>query len=197
MRCAHTVTWDTNTSCDLTHCLGLLDTATWDLRCIEKRTTRKFFNNVAKNCSTLLFTTSGRTSEALACKEMLIDMPIGWGSTFLTLQRLVDFKTLVQDLGSLSQESYLNHIRYAGDNEMVQVLQISYAAAVSLQSQDLAPGECLLRWRKIIFNLEKLEKSLANDLATSLQARQLHILRNEAFLAAVWVSNAFYGDLTK
>ena len=41
--------------------------------------------------------------------------------------------------------------------------------------------------KKVIFNLEKLGKSLANALSTSLQAFHLHLLGKEALLAAVAV----------
>ena len=51
-------------------------------------------------------------------------------------------------------------------NEIVQVLEIPHAAAISLYKQDFTSGECLLNWRKVIFNVQKLEKSLANALAT-------------------------------
>ena len=40
-----------------------------------------------------------------------------------------------------------------------------------------------------MFKLEKLENNLASALATALQSRQEFLLRQEAFLAAVWVSS--------
>ena len=72
---------------------------------------------------------------------------------------------------------------------MVEVLQISHAATIHFQKQDLTPGECLLRWRKVMFKLEKLDNYLASALATALQSRQEFLLRKEAFLATVWVSS--------
>ena len=68
---------------------------------------------------------------------------------------------------------------------------------MQLQKQDSTPADSLPQWRKVIFDLKKLGKSLANALAASLQAYELHLLRNEAFLAAVWVSDALYGGLPK
>ena len=72
---------------------------------------------------------------------------------------------------------------------MVEVLQIPHAATIYFQKQDLAPGECLLHWREVMFILEKLDNNLASALATALQSRQEFLLRKEAFLAAVWVSS--------
>ena len=40
-----------------------------------------------------------------------------------------------------------------------------------------------------MFKLEKLENNLASALATALHSRQEFLLRQEAFLAAVWVSS--------
>ena len=68
---------------------------------------------------------------------------------------------------------------------MVEVLQISHAATIYFQKQDLALGECLLHWREVMFKLEKLDNDLASALATTLQSRQEFLLRKEAFLAAV------------
>ena len=72
---------------------------------------------------------------------------------------------------------------------MVEVLQIPHAAAIYFQKQDLTLGECLLHWREVMLKLEKLDKNLASALATALQSRQEFLLREEAFLAAVWVSS--------
>ena len=72
---------------------------------------------------------------------------------------------------------------------MVKVLQIPHAATIYFQRQDLTPGECLLHWREVMFKLEKLENNLASALATALQSRQEFLLRQEAFLAAVWVGS--------
>ena len=68
---------------------------------------------------------------------------------------------------------------------MVNVLQIPHAATIYFEKQDLTPGECLLHWREVMFNLEKLDNSLASALTTALQSRQEFLLRKEAFLAAV------------
>ena len=72
---------------------------------------------------------------------------------------------------------------------MVEVLQISQAATICFQKQDLTPGDCLLHWREVTFKLEKLDNNLASALATALQSRQKYLLRQEVFLAAAWVSN--------
>ena len=72
---------------------------------------------------------------------------------------------------------------------MVEVLQIPHAATIYFQKQDLTPGECLLHGREVMFKLEKLDNNLASALATALRSRQEILLRQEAFLAAVWVSN--------
>ena len=72
---------------------------------------------------------------------------------------------------------------------MVEVLQIPHAATIYFQKQDLTPGECLLHWRKVMLELEKLDNNLASALATALQSRQEFLLRKEALLAANWVSS--------
>ena len=102
-------------------------------------------------------------------------------------QRLADLKCFVQDLGS--HESYLTESEWAEVEMMVEVLQISHAATIHFQKQDLTLGECLLHWREVMFKLEKLDNTLAYALTTTLQSRQEFLLRKEAFLAAVWVSN--------
>ena len=51
---------------------------------------------------------------------------------------------------------------------MVEVLQISHAATIYFQKQDLTPGECLLHWREVMFKLEKLDNNLASALATAM-----------------------------
>ena len=120
-------------------------------------------------------------------KRVLIDMPTRWGITLLMLQRLADLKSFIQDLGS--QESYLSESEWAEINMMIEVLQIPHAATLYFQKQDLTAGECLLCWREVMFKLEKLDNNLAAGLVAALQLRQEFLLRNDAFLAAVWVSN--------
>jgi len=120
-------------------------------------------------------------------KGMLIDMPTRWGSTFLMLQRLADLKCFVQDLGS--QESYLTESEWVEVKMMVKVLQIPHAATIYFQKQDLTLEECLLHWKEVMFKLEKLNNNLASAFSTTLQSRQEFLLRNDAFLAAVWVSS--------
>ena len=121
-----------------------------------------------------------------AGKGMLIDMPTRWGSTFLMLQRLLDLKSFIQDLGS--QDSYLTESEWSEVKMMVDVLQIPHAATISLQKQDLTPGECLLQWREVMFKLNKQDNSLSRSLHNSLLSRQQLLLDNDAFLAAIWVS---------
>ena len=77
-----------------------------------------------------------------ANKGMLIGMPTRRRSTFLMLQRLVDLKCFVQDLGS--HESHLTESQWAEVKIMVEVLQIPHAATIYFQKQDLTPGECSL-----------------------------------------------------
>ena len=72
---------------------------------------------------------------------------------------------------------------------MIKVLQIPHAATIYFQKQDLTLEECLLHWREVMFKLEKLENNLASALVTALHSRQESLLRQEAFLAAVWVSS--------
>ena len=103
------------------------------------------------------------------------------------LERLVDLKCFVQDIGS--HESYLTESEWSEVKMMVQVLQIPQAATSYFQKQDVTLGECLLHWREVLFKLEKLDNNLASALATALQSRQEFLLRNEAFLAAVWVKS--------
>ena len=71
---------------------------------------------------------------------------------------------------------------------MVDVLQIPHAATISLQKQDLTPGECLLQWKEVMFKLNKLANSLSRSLHNSLLSRQQLLLDNDAFLATIWVS---------
>ena len=68
---------------------------------------------------------------------------------------------------------------------MVEVLQILHTATIYFQKQDITPGEYLLHWREVMFNLEKLDNYLASALATALRSRQEFLLRKEAFLAVV------------
>ena len=99
------------------------------------------------------------------------------------LQRLAYLKCFVQDLGL--HESYLTESEWAEVKMMVEVLQIPHAATIYFQKQDLTQGECLLRWREVMFKLEKLDNNLASALPTAQQSRQEFLLRKEAFLAAV------------
>ena len=113
-------------------------------------------------------------------------MPTRWGNTFLMVQRLADLKCFVQNLGS--HKSFLTKSEWAEFKIMIEVLQISHAAKIYFQKQDLTSEECLLHWREVMLILEKLDNNLAFALATALESRQEFLLRKEAFLAAVWVS---------
>ena len=154
---------------------------------LKKGRAEKFLTKLRKLAQHLRSPHTDGILKRRANKGMLIDMPTRWGSTFLMLQRLADLKCFVQDLGS--HESYLTESEWTEVKMMVEVLQIPHAATIYFQKQDLTPGECLLHWREVVFKLEKLENNLASALATALQSRQEFLLRQEAFLAAVWVSS--------
>ena len=154
---------------------------------LKKGRAEKFLTKLRKLAQHLRSSHTDGILKRRANKGMLIDMPTRWGSTFFMLQRLADLKSFVQDLGS--HESYLTESEWAEVKMMVEVLQIPHAATIYFQKQDLTPGECLLHWREVMFKLEKLENNLASALATALQSRQEFLLRQEAFLAAVWVTS--------
>lgn len=153
---------------------------------LKKGRPEKFVTKIRKVAQHLRTSHTDGILKRRAGKGMLIDMPTRWGSTFLMLERLLHLKAVVQDLDSV--DSYLSESEWGELENMVDILRIPYNATISLQKQDLTPGECLLHWRGVIFKLEKYDKSLASVLASSLKAREKFILSNHAFLAAVWVS---------
>ena len=154
---------------------------------LKKGRAEKFLTKLRKLAQHLRSPHTNGILKRRANKGMLIDMLTHLGSTFLMLQRLADLKSFVQDLGS--HESYLTKSEWAEVKMMVEVLQIPHAATIYFQKQDLTPGERLLHWREVMFKLEKLENNLAFALAIALQSPQEFLLRQEAFLAAVWVSS--------
>ena len=133
---------------------------------LKKGQVEKFQQNCKNLLNPHVYQTPGILKRC-ANKGMLIDRLTHWGSTFLVLQRLADLKCFVQDLGS--HESYLAKSEWTEVKMMVEVLQISPAATIYFQKQDLTAGECLLHWREIMFKLEKLDNNLASALATTLQ----------------------------
>ena len=154
---------------------------------LKKWRTEKFLTQLRKLAQHLRSPHTDEILKRRANKGMLIDMPTRWGSTFLMLHRLEDLKCFVQGLGLY--KSYLIESEWTEVKMVVKALQISHAATIYFQKQDLTPGECLLHWREVMFKLEKLDNNLASALATALQLRQEFLLRKEAFLAAVWVSS--------
>ena len=153
---------------------------------LKKGRSDKFLTKLRKIAQHLRAPHTDGILKRRAGKGMLIDMPTRWGSTFLMLQRLLDLKSFIQDLGS--QDSYLTESEWSEVKMMVDVLQIPHAAIISLQKQDLTPGECLLQWREVMFKLNKQDNSLSRSLHNSLLSRQQLLLDNDAFLAAIWVS---------
>ena len=71
---------------------------------VKKGRAEKFLTKLRKLAQHLRSPHTDGIVKRRANKEMLIDMPTRWGSTFLMLQRLADLKRFVQDLGS--HESY-------------------------------------------------------------------------------------------
>ena len=59
-------------------------------------------------------------------------------AAFLLLQRLLDSKSFIEDLGS--QDNYLPANEWFEVKMMVDVLQIPHSATISLQKQDLTHG---------------------------------------------------------
>ena len=151
---------------------------------LKKGRAEKFLTKLRKLAQHLRSPHTDGILKRRANKGMLINMLTRWASTFLMLLRLADLKCFVQDLGS--HESYLTKSEWAEVKMMVEVLQISHAATIYFQKQDITPGEC---WREVTFKLEKLDNNLASALATTLQSRQEFFFRKEAFLAAVCVSS--------
>ena len=102
-----------------------------EIRNVLERKNQKVFNKGAKKCLTFCSTHTGGIIQRRESKEMSIDMPTSGGSTVLMLQRLVDLKAFVQDLGS--QKSYLNENEWEEGNELAQTLEIPCAATIFLQ----------------------------------------------------------------
>ena len=156
---------------------------------LKKGRPEKFLSKIRKIAQFLRSPHTDIVLKRRAGKGMLIDMATRWGSTYLMLERLLELKCVVQDLGS--QESHLSEKEWMELKEMVEILKCPHTATVALQKQDLTPGQCLLHWKQVVFKLEKMEKSLATLLSNSLKFRQKRLLMNEAFVAAVWVRLVF------
>lgn len=152
---------------------------------LKKGRPEKFLSKVRKIAQFLRSPHTDIVLKRRAGKGMLIDMATRWGSTYLMLERLLELKCVVQDLGS--QESHLSEKEWMEISEMVETLKCPHAATIALQKRDLTPGECLLHWKQVVFELEKMERPLAILLSNSLKFRQKRLLMNEAFVAAVWV----------
>ena len=119
---------------------------------LKKGRAKKFLTKLQKLAQHLGSPHTDGILKRRANKRMLIDMLTRWGSTFLMLQRLVDLKCFVQDLGS--HESYLTESEWAEVKMMIEVLQISHAATIYFQKQDsLRENACFigekscLNWR--------------------------------------------------
>ncbi len=129
-----------------------------------------------------------------AGKGMTIDNVTRWGSTYLMIRRLVELKDVVQDLGY--KEVHLTEFEWSKVERLASLLQLPYEATLRLQSASLCPGEFIKAWRGVIFQLEKRDDPLSDDIVTSLKQREVFLLANELILAGIWVDPRYRVLLT-
>jgi len=153
---------------------------------LKKGRPEKLLTKVRKIAHHLRTPTVNSILKRRAGKGMLIDMPTRWGSTYLMLKRLQELKAVILDMAS--PEAHLIEQEWRDLDQMIIALNIPHLATIKLQKEHLTPGECMLAWKRVSFDLDKLNSNFAKELSANVVSRQKYLLSNEAFLAAVWVS---------
>ena len=64
---------------------------------------------------------------------------------------------------------------------------IPQKTTITLQKETLTPLECLLQWRRCIFELKRFGGDVANSLTKCLEGRERSLLETKVFLAGAWV----------
>ena len=110
-----------------------------------------------------------------------------WGSVYLMVRRLLKIKPQVKDLPS--EEVKLTELEWGKLERLVTILEIPHKATITLQRENLTPGQCLLELREVQFRLKKLGDETALNIAKCIESREKKLFENSIFEAAVWIES--------
>lgn len=122
-----------------------------------------------------------------------LDVVTRWGSTYIMLQRLLQFKEFCQN--NISAADQLNTNEWVAITNVVSVLELANNLTQKLQTAQLILGDFYKCWMELVFNLRSLNSDIANKLLSKIEARQESLLENETIYSALYLDPRFRRSL--
>lgn len=116
----------------------------------------------------------------------ILDQDTRWGSTYQMLDRLVQMKTSIYDLGQCGNEGLkLPLPLWTQLEELRDLLRKSFTLTKQMQLEDLTAGYFFRKWSGLKLILEDNGGQIALDILQSMSKREKELFKNKTVLAAI------------
>eukprot|EP00102_Acyrthosiphon_pisum_P019658 XP_016656868.1 PREDICTED: zinc finger BED domain-containing protein RICESLEEPER 1-like [Acyrthosiphon pisum] len=120
-------------------------------------------------------------------KYAIIDNETRWNSVFNMLFRLLELKEFCQTHHSTNTELKLKKSEWDSIQSIVDALTPVKIATLALQKQDINLGDFYGVWLKASHGLQSNGSILAKQILKSMKQREVLLLKNPVFLAAIFL----------
>ncbi|XP_060871849.1 uncharacterized protein LOC132946566 isoform X2 [Metopolophium dirhodum] len=120
-------------------------------------------------------------------KYAIIDNETRWNSVFNMLFRLLELKEFCQTHHSTNTELKLKKSEWDSIQSIVDALMPVKIATLALQKQDINLGDFFGVWLKASHGLQSNGSILAKQILKSMKQREVLLLKNPIFLAAIFL----------
>ena len=119
-------------------------------------------------------------------KFLLLDMDTRWGSTFMMLDRLIELKAAVQEIGNCGNRAMvMTDSQWKEAEQLRDLLQKAFEVTKKLQYADITPGYFYRKWSGLQLFYNDYGSLLAKEIAKSMKKGETDLLNSGLLLAAV------------
>ena len=145
---------------------------------------RKIVNKTHTQNMRLVFRKNDKPLPKLDCETR-------WGSSYEMLQSVMASKSFLCHIGLANESLLIPEDDWQTIVDLLLCLKPVYDTTVTIQMQKLTAGMFLGEWLKCKMLLSKSSGRFSADLITAMENRELSLLNNAAFLAAIYLDPRF------
>ena len=126
----------------------------------------------------------------LKLRKQILDSPIRWHSTYDMLNRVLLLKNFCLDMATSNSNLHLPATTWNAFSMLVPVLEPAKIATKSLQYEQLTFGDFFGIWLNCKLKIAKLTSAsspLAQLLLSAMEKRETDLLKNDKFLASLYL----------
>ena len=139
---------------------------------------------VAKEARTPIISES---IKAKSGKAAIIDQDTRWGSTYLMIERVLELKPYIQEIGLLgNRECQMSDFEWRTLQELKDILNKPFVFTKKLQMEDLSGGYFFRKWKGIKLFMASSNCQVKDDILDSMNRREPQVF-NRTLIAATYI----------